>query len=81
MLTIEYTADQQLEVYCDREGLATLLSELENLKERGGHTHLMTPSWAGHELSEERQGQHTQLIHHVLIRLKPDNWEGPAKRS
>jgi hypothetical protein len=77
MLTFEYDQNQQLEIYCDRDGLATLISELDFLKERGGHAHLMTPSWAGHELTEERQGQQTTLIHHVVIRLKPDTWEGP----
>jgi CYTH domain-containing protein len=79
MLTFEYSLDQQLEIYCDQEGLATLLRELGILKERGGHAHLMTPSWAGHELTEDKQGENTELIHHVLIRLKPDNWEDPPK--
>jgi hypothetical protein len=81
MLTFEYDRDQQLEIYCDRDGLATLLRELGILSERGGHAHLMTPSWAGQELTEERQGQHTTLIHHVVIRLRPESWEGPAKQS
>jgi hypothetical protein len=81
MLTFECNSDQQLEIYCDRDGLATLQRELDILKERGGHAHLMTPSWAGYELTEERQGEHTQLIHHVLIRLKPDNWEGSTKQD
>jgi hypothetical protein len=81
MLTFEYNTDEQLEVYCDRDGLESLLRELVILKERGGHTHLMTPSWAGQELTEERQGEHTTLIHHVLFRLKPDDWEGRPKQN
>lgn len=79
MLTFEYDPEAQLEIYCDHDGLETLLRELIILKERGGHAHLMTPSWAGQELTEDRQGEHTTLIHHVLIRIKPDNWEGSPK--
>ncbi|HEY2930855.1 MAG TPA: Imm32 family immunity protein [Acidobacteriota bacterium] len=35
--------------------------------ETGGHDHLMTPAWAGHELTEERQGDNTKLVNMVTI--------------
>ena len=35
------------------------------------HTHLMTPAWAGNELSEEPQNPQATLLNMVTIRLWP----------
>lgn len=55
----------------DAEGLEVLLRKLEHLKCRIDHLHLMTPSWAGHELTEELNGGgQYQLINSLrLVRL------------
>jgi len=74
LLTVEYHPAGEVEIYCDKEGLERLLRELAIVQKNGGHTHLMTPSWAGNELTEEQQGERTQLINHVLIVLKPATW-------
>jgi hypothetical protein len=53
-LTVEY-ADEVVEVFADKDGIDVLIGSLLPLKERGGHDHLMTPSWAGQELTETKQ--------------------------
>lgn len=68
MLTVEVNdPEQRVEIYFDDEGLRVLRRSLEILAQRGGHDHLMTPSWAGTELSEQKQGTGTSLINHVLL--------------
>lgn len=58
LLTVEKQKSEQGEVaICfDREGLEFLIFQLSKLRERHDHFHLMTPAWAGHELTEELQG-------------------------
>lgn len=72
MLTVEFNPkDECVELYCDEEGLDVLGRALAVLRDAGGHEHLMTPSWAGHELTEDKQNPANQLIHHLLICVKP----------
>ncbi len=65
-LTVEY-ADEVVELFADRDGLDVLIRALQRLRERGGHDHLMTPSWAGQELTETKQDPASKLIHHLRI--------------
>ncbi len=68
MLTIEFNErEQRVEIYFDEDGLKTLRRSLDMLSSKGGHDHLMTPSWAGTELTEEKQGENTTLINHLLL--------------
>lgn len=68
MLTVEYNQEREaVELYCDVEGLDRLLRKLTWLKERGGHLHFRTPTWAGDELTEELQGAGNRLINHLVI--------------
>jgi hypothetical protein len=61
--------EAEVEIYCDPEGLDVLLRKLTLLKARGGHTHLMSSSWAGSELTEQKQGESTTLINHLCVIL------------
>lgn len=71
-LTIESPPSKnEIEIFCDPEGLNALIEQLEILKKHKGHVHLMTPSWAGNELTENKQTPESQLIHHVRITLLP----------
>jgi CYTH domain-containing protein len=70
LFTVEY-GDEIVEINCDQEGLALLLSKLQHLQQHGGHCHLMTPSWAGTELTEEKQCDNNVLINHLRIAVKP----------
>lgn len=73
LLTVEYDSKaESVEIYCDREGLELLIRKLNMLAQNGGHTHLMTPSWAGNELTEVKQAGNTELINHLVIALKPE---------
>lgn len=60
----------ELELYMDREGLASLLAQL-NILIRGKteHVHLMAESWGGTHLSEISQGERNSSIRHVKIML------------
>jgi hypothetical protein len=72
VLSVEYLeTDEELVVCCDSQGLDLLIAYLQRLKNDGGHTHLMTPSWAGDELTEERQLPNSQLINHMRVVLLP----------
>ncbi|HVH12707.1 MAG TPA: Imm32 family immunity protein, partial [Longimicrobium sp.] len=73
VLTVEFNPRiDAVEIFCDGEGLDLLLDKLTRLKKNGGHTHLMTPTWAGDELSETRQGPDNRLLNHLVIALAPE---------
>lgn len=70
MLTVEINKkDESIEIFCDKEGIELLTKKIRILSEKGGHVHLMTPSWAGNELSEEKQGLENELVNHLRIVL------------
>lgn len=68
-LTFEITPDgDEIEIHATKEGLSHLKKQIEHLLEKGeDHTHLMTSSWGGNELSEEVQGENNKLISHVKV--------------
>ncbi len=72
-LTVEIDNSEHPEVaICfDLQGLDLLISKLEYLKMHVDHLHLMTPSWAGNELTEETNGGgNYKLLHSLrLVRL------------
>jgi hypothetical protein len=71
-LTVETNqARDEIAIAFDKEGLELLMSKLDFLRSHTGHTHLMTPSWAGNELTEDIQGGPSyQLIHSLrLVRV------------
>lgn len=60
----------EAEIYCDAEGVELLSRKIGSL-EPGAHIHLMTPSWAGDELTELPQGgKDTILLNHLCIAVK-----------
>ncbi len=72
MLTVEINKkDESIEIFCDKEGIELLAKKINALGVNGGHVHLMTPSWAGNELSEEKQGAENELVNHLRIILEP----------
>lgn len=72
-LAFEVTKDQdELIVHADERGLrflAQVASRLADTLANGecDHTHLMTEEWGGVELSAERQGTDSTLLHHVKV--------------
>lgn len=73
LLTVEKQESDQGEIaICfDKEGLEFLISKLTRLRDRPDHLHLMTPAWAGNELSEGLQdGDGYELCNSLrLVRL------------
>lgn len=63
----------ELDVHMNREGLLFLVAQLEQLLRNPEtlphHNHLMTPSWSGTELSEEKQRADSILLNKVTLRL------------
>jgi hypothetical protein len=55
----------------DDEGLEFLIEKLIRLRGNRDHEHLMTPSWAGNELTEVKQGSAEYgLVNHLrLVKL------------
>lgn len=58
----------ELEIHCDRRGLAELIRILSGLAQSEGRAHdrLMTPAWGG---GEQLQGETDRLLHKVTVRL------------
>lgn len=72
LLTFELTEDgDEIEIHGDRDGLLSLIAMLKKVVDYSEHEHLMTPSWGGAELSDEKQGERNTLINKVSIRI----WE------
>jgi len=77
LLTFEVSEDgEQLFVHADPQGLRILTSTLRQLVAHAAtspqtHTHLMSESWGGDELTEEPQANDTRLIHKVTIYAWP----------
>ena len=74
LLTFEFTPNEkEIEIHLNEEGLRNLIYYLDRLLKNPGkesqHNHLMTRSWAGHELTEEKQGEDNTLINKVTIRF------------
>lgn len=69
MLTFELDNNDEIEIHANKEGLRYLIDQLNNmyLSNKNDHYHLMTPSWAGNELTEEKQNEASTLINHVRI--------------
>ncbi len=76
-LTVELQKGEQPEVaLCfDAEGLDVLIRKLEYLRRsKVDHLHLMTPAWAGQELTEEvAGGQGYHLINSLRLVRLPDS--------
>lgn len=74
LLTVEYNPKGIVDIYMDEEGRNLLINSLNKLRDqigKGDHDHLMTPSWAGYELTEEKQSSDSELIHQLNIVLRP----------
>ncbi len=69
-LTFELSDDNLvLNIFGNEEGLKSLISSIEKVIKYNDHDHLMTPSWAGYELSEEPQGENTKILNKVTIAI------------
>ena len=76
ILTVEILTDKKIDteqisevtICCDEQGLDSLINKLLSLKGKNEHLHMMTPDWAGHELTDKKQGdsQYT-LVNHLRI--------------
>ena len=61
-------APAEVAICCDDEGLDFLVEKLTRLRGKRDHTHLMTPSWSGNELTEEKQGGNQyELVNHLRL--------------
>lgn len=68
LLTFEISNDhQQLHIFGNRQGLSSLICKLAVVLKAGDHDHLMTPSWAGQELTETLQASDTKILNKVTI--------------
>ncbi len=73
LLTVEIkdaqkTNEAEAAICFDDEGLEFLISKLIRLRGKREHEHLMTPAWAGAELTENKQGgDEYELINHLRL--------------
>lgn len=58
----------EVAICLDEEGLELLEKQLAFLKKGPDHVHLMTPSWGGDELTEDRKDDNQSLlVNHLRI--------------
>jgi hypothetical protein len=61
----------EIEINLDADGLRSLLSQLEFLKDgRTDHVHLMSESWGGTHLEEQPRTDAGTAVRHVKILLR-----------
>jgi hypothetical protein len=61
----------EIEINLDADGLRSLLSQLEFLKDgRTDHVHLMSKSWGGTHLEEQPRNDAGTAVRHVKILLR-----------
>ncbi len=67
----DHPAEAEAAICFDDAGLEFLIEKLIRLRGKRDHEHLMTPSWAGNELTEFKQGgEEYELINHLrLVKL------------
>ena len=53
MLSFQVTNGSTVQIFCDDEGMATLIGALDKIRPTGGHVHLCAPSCGGKELSDQ----------------------------
>ncbi len=59
---------EELDVFVDEEGLASLMRQLQFLQDkRTDHVHLMPESWGGSHLAEEAVDSDAKPLRHVKI--------------
>ena len=72
-LTVElaFNAKQtasEVAICCDDQGLELIIEKLTRLRGKRDHTHLMTPAWAGNELTEQKHGGDGYvLVNHLRL--------------
>jgi len=73
MLSFEVKPSQdcaELEIYCDAEGLGSLLAQLRFLeRNKTDHVHLMAESWGGTHLDDVPLQGNNRPVRHVKITL------------
>ncbi len=74
LFTVELAGESVAEIHLDEEGLDLLADRLMKLRRHQDpeHDHLMTPSWAGTELTEDKQGEGNDLIHMLTVYYHPN---------
>ena len=77
LLTVKYektkTGSGLVEVHSDEDGAELLIKRFSRFVERAkrDYDHFMTPSWAGHELTEKRLNPQAELINKMDLRFWP----------
>lgn len=68
ILTFELSEDgDELDIHCDEQGLNMLIQSLHRLSNANQHEHLLSPSWGGSQLSEEKQSEQSKLINKITF--------------
>jgi hypothetical protein len=72
MLSFELKGSDELEVFCDAEGLDSFVAQLDLLKSaKTDHVHLMSASWGGTHLEDTPISGANATLRHVKIYLMP----------
>lgn len=67
-VSLEYDPMGAVHLYLDNEGAEWLAAQLRRISE-GGHDHFMTEDWGGTELSMDKHGDETLLVHQLNVEV------------
>ncbi len=68
VLSFELSLDtKELHIVADEKGIEVLMREISFVAKNKDHNHLMTPEWAGSELTSKQQIEGAEIINKVTI--------------
>jgi len=70
LITFELREDKdQVDIHLNKEGIDYMIKILEELRtgNTNDHFHLMTNSWGGDQLSEDKQSESSELLNLVTV--------------
>lgn len=74
-ITIEMTANGELEIYLNEAGRNLLVDELKHLSEKSDHFHLGFAGMSEVEISSRPYGADTQIVETGKVLFRTDAWD------
>jgi len=74
-ITLNLTADGELEIWLNPEGRDVLIKELQGLSERNDHFHFGPSPFGEVEVTSRTYRTNDKLLEHGKVYFRPDAWD------
>ena len=74
-ITLNLTADGELEIWLNPEGRDVLIKELQGLSERNDHFHFGPSPFGEVEVTSHTYRSNDKLLAHGKVYFRPDAWD------